>query len=69
MTLTPQKATIERVKQAAKSRSKLWSGLDVYFLGFDSLSRMTFQRKLPKTYRYLTQNMEAVVLEGMYTSL
>lgn len=32
--------------------------------GFDSLSRNTFERKLPRSYRYMRQNLETLVLEG-----
>ncbi|XP_043284844.1 uncharacterized protein [Venturia canescens] len=38
--------------------------LNVLMFGFDSLSRNTFIRKLPKTYHYLKQNLDALVLEG-----
>lgn len=39
-------------------------GLNVLMFGFDSLSRNTFIRKLPKSYAYLWQELNAVVLEG-----
>lgn len=38
--------------------------LNVLLFGFDSLSRNTFMRKLPKSYRYLKQNLNSLVLEG-----
>lgn len=38
--------------------------LNVLMFGFDSLSRNTFIRKLPKTYHYLKQSLNALVLEG-----
>ncbi|KAK0087881.1 hypothetical protein PV325_013870 [Microctonus aethiopoides] len=38
--------------------------LNVLMFGFDSLSRNTFIRKLPKTYGYLTKNLNVQVLEG-----
>ncbi|XP_015126195.1 uncharacterized protein LOC107047849 [Diachasma alloeum] len=38
--------------------------LNVLMFGFDSLSRNTFIRKLPKTYHYLKQNLNTQVLEG-----
>lgn len=37
--------------------------LNVLIMGFDSLSRMTFMRKLPKAYKKL-QSLGAIVLEG-----
>ena len=38
--------------------------LNVLMFGFDSLSRNTFIRKLPKSYRYLKQNLNSLILEG-----
>ncbi|XP_026672078.1 uncharacterized protein LOC108628160 isoform X1 [Ceratina calcarata] len=38
--------------------------LNVLMFGFDSLSRNTFIRKLPKTYQYLKENLDALILEG-----
>ena len=32
--------------------------------GFDSLSRNMFQRNLPNSYKYLTETLGAIVLEG-----
>lgn len=32
--------------------------------GFDSLSRNTFIRKLPKSYDYIKSQLNSVVLEG-----
>ncbi|EYB84592.1 hypothetical protein Y032_0314g2249 [Ancylostoma ceylanicum] len=40
------------------------SGLNVYFLGFDSLSQMTFRRKLKKSVDVLEKTFGAVVLDG-----
>lgn len=37
--------------------------LNVLMFGFDSLSRMTFMRKLPKSYEKL-KSLDAIVLEG-----
>lgn len=39
-------------------------GLDVLMLGFDSLSHMTYIRKLKKTYKYFTENLQGMVLNG-----
>lgn len=38
--------------------------LNVLMFGFDSLSRNTFIRKLPKTYQYLKEYLDALILEG-----
>uniref|UniRef100_A0A0N4WMR4 Sulfatase domain-containing protein n=1 Tax=Haemonchus placei TaxID=6290 RepID=A0A0N4WMR4_HAEPC len=40
------------------------SGLNVFFLGFDSLSHMSFRRKMPKTVEVLEKSLGAVVLNG-----
>jgi hypothetical protein len=39
-------------------------GLDVLILRFDSLSHMTYRRKLTKTYKYFTENLKGIVLNG-----
>lgn len=38
--------------------------LNVLMFGFDSISRHTFTRKLPKSYEYLTKELDAFILEG-----
>lgn len=38
--------------------------LNVLMFGFDSLSRNTFIRKLPKSYEYLTKVLHGDVLQG-----
>ncbi|GFQ81484.1 uncharacterized protein TNCT_13011 [Trichonephila clavata] len=38
--------------------------LNVIMYGLDSMSRMHFIRKLPKTYKYLTEELKAIVLKG-----
>ncbi|KAK6031246.1 hypothetical protein OSTOST_02606, partial [Ostertagia ostertagi] len=40
------------------------SGLNIFFLGFDSLSHMSFRRKLPKTVEVLEKTLGSVVLNG-----
>ncbi|KAI8503931.1 hypothetical protein Bbelb_179990 [Branchiostoma belcheri] len=39
-------------------------GLNVLMFGFDSTSRLNFIRKLPKTYKYMTEILDSVVLTG-----
>lgn len=58
------KFCIRRAKFKKKAQPDDWSGLDVYFLGMDSLSQMTYRRKLPKTVKYLEEVMGSVVLNG-----
>lgn len=38
--------------------------LNVLMYGFDSLSRNAFIRKLPNSYKYLTENLQADILKG-----
>lgn len=38
--------------------------LNVLMFGFDSVSRNTFIRKLPKSYTYLTNVLKGFVLKG-----
>ena len=40
-------------------------GYNVLMLGFDSVSRMTFMRFLPKSYQYLIEELGGIVLKGM----
>uniref|UniRef100_A0A8R1E3N2 Uncharacterized protein n=1 Tax=Caenorhabditis japonica TaxID=281687 RepID=A0A8R1E3N2_CAEJA len=37
---------------------------NVYFLGFDSLSQMSFRRKLPQTVKFLEETLGSTVLNG-----
>ena len=39
-------------------------GLNILMMGFDSVSRLMYQRNLPKTFAYLTESLGAVVLKG-----
>ncbi|XP_058825046.1 uncharacterized protein LOC131685374 [Topomyia yanbarensis] len=55
-----------REEPALRSRQS-WSkqgAINVLMMGFDSLSRNAFIRKLPKTYKYLTKYLKADVLQG-----
>ncbi|CAF2080961.1 unnamed protein product [Rotaria magnacalcarata] len=39
-------------------------GYNVFMLGFDSVSRMTFMRFLPKSYNYLIKDLGSIVMKG-----
>ena len=39
-------------------------GMNIVMFGFDSVSRLTWIRDLPKTYNYLTEELGSVTLEG-----
>lgn len=45
-------------------RKKEVNGVNVLMMGFDSLSRNAFIRKLPKSFDYLTNKLHADVLKG-----
>lgn len=52
----------ERARKMKANSAK--KPLNVYFLGFDSLSQMSFRRKLPKTVKFLEETLGSVVLNG-----
>jgi hypothetical protein len=62
MNLVPKQDLIKRLGSIQHDDN--WSGLNVFFLGFDSLSQQAFRRNLPFTVEYLEKEMEAVVLQG-----
>jgi hypothetical protein len=41
-------------------------GYNVLMFGFDSVSRMTFMRFLPKSYSYLIKELGSIVMKGLY---
>jgi hypothetical protein len=45
-------------------RKKEVNGVNVLMFGFDSMSRNAFIRKMPKSYDYLTKELNADVLKG-----
>lgn len=44
--------------------SKNALGYNVFVLGFDSVSRMSWMRMLPKTYEYIVKELGAIILKG-----
>ena len=56
-------AGIAPIKKSNASRQGSLD-LNVLMIGFDSVSRMTWMRNLPKTYDYLVKVLGTVVLEG-----
>ena len=56
-------AGIAPIKESTASRQGSLD-LNVLMIGFDSVSRLTWMRNLPKTYDYLVKVLGAVVLEG-----
>lgn len=55
-TVPSEQATLEAKQRPPK--------LNVLIYGFDSLSRNSFIRKLPKSYEYLTNQLKGNVLQG-----
>ncbi|GMR62931.1 hypothetical protein PMAYCL1PPCAC_33126 [Pristionchus mayeri] len=54
--------SLQKVKKETKtSEKKRWS---VLMMSFDSVSQMTFRRKLPKTAKFLEEELGTVVLNG-----
>ena len=43
-------------------------GYNVLMFGFDSVSRMTFMRFLPKSYSYLIKELGSIVMKGRRTN-
>lgn len=52
----------ERVNKA--SYDQLYMPLNVLMFGFDSVSRNTWLRTLPKTHKYFTEHLKGIVLKG-----
>ncbi|EGT35503.1 hypothetical protein CAEBREN_29956 [Caenorhabditis brenneri] len=59
--ITPSLKAVERAKKLREEEKKKYN---VYILGFDSLSQMSFRRKLPKTVKFLEETLGSVVLNG-----
>lgn len=38
--------------------------MNVYLMGFDSVSRMTLMRKMKNFYQYVTEDLGGIVLKG-----
>ncbi|BFZ17129.1 hypothetical protein BsWGS_20168 [Bradybaena similaris] len=55
--------TIKERLRATKPRAN-GLGLSIAFLGFDSMSRMSWLRRMPKTRDYLVAELKAIELEG-----
>ncbi|XP_066266495.1 uncharacterized protein [Branchiostoma lanceolatum] len=58
----PKPTVFDDAKQKPLTETAL--GLNVLMFGFDSTSRLNFIRKLPKTYKYMTEILDSVVLTG-----
>lgn len=57
-----QDEVLERIKTTKPKRNSLQ--MNVLMFAMDSMSHMSYQRKLPKTYAYLRDELKAVILNG-----
>lgn len=55
-------------RQRLAQFSKEDDDFDVLVLGFDSISNLQFQRMLPNSYEYLSKNLDATILQGLFES-
>ena len=56
---------LKQLKELKPEKSNLaYPSMNVLIFGLDSMSHMAYQRKLPKTYRYLQDDLGAVILDG-----
>ncbi|KAI8772315.1 hypothetical protein BgiBS90_026795 [Biomphalaria glabrata] len=60
--VNPLKQVFKRSRSAFSSKTS--TGLDVLMFGIDSMSSLSFKRKLPQTLHFLENDLEAVVYEG-----
>ncbi|CDW60831.1 DUF229 domain containing protein, partial [Trichuris trichiura] len=58
-TIVPKESMNERANPVNSFKRPL----NIYFLGFDSVSRMSFMRKLKETYKHITEELNGTVLE------
>ncbi|KAF1752938.1 hypothetical protein GCK72_019493 [Caenorhabditis remanei] len=61
-TITDNEEAHKRARKLTKLEKR--KSYNVYFLGFDSLSQMSFRRKLPRTVKFLEETLGSVVLNG-----
>jgi hypothetical protein len=58
----PTKEILERLKDTKPKKNSLQMNILIFAL--DSMSHLSYQRKLPKTYDYLKNNLEAFILNA-----
>ncbi|CAD5221035.1 unnamed protein product [Bursaphelenchus okinawaensis] len=62
MNIVPRKELIQKSADAKPSPD--WSGLNLFFMGFDSLSQQAYRRSLPKTVEFLEKELGSIILDG-----
>jgi hypothetical protein len=55
------------VRQRLAAVTKQNQDYNILILGLDSVSRLQFERMLPKTFAYLTKKLDGIVLKGQFT--
>ena len=55
-----------KVRQRLAAATKQKDDYNVLILGLDSVSRLQFERMLPKTYAYVTEKLGGIVLNGEF---
>lgn len=54
----------QKIHDNAQELNSSEENINVLIIGLDSISHLQFQRMLPDTYRYLTNEMKAQILQG-----
>ena len=60
--IEPKTPVLERISQTKPFANS--TQMNVLMFGLDSMSHMSYQRLLPKTYAYLKESLQAVILDG-----
>jgi len=53
------------IRQRLENIKKEDDDFNILVLGLDSISRLQFQRMLPQTYKYITNQLNGIVLKGL----
>ncbi|XP_071085114.1 uncharacterized protein [Haliotis cracherodii] len=62
--VVPKQGVFDRITKAKAKMTKPSSNMNILILAMDSMSQLSYQRKLPLTYRYLKEELGATVLDG-----
>jgi hypothetical protein len=52
------------LKRLNKQKATTIDDFNILMLGLDSISRLQFERMLPRTYHYITKTLDGIVLQG-----
>ncbi|XP_046571791.1 uncharacterized protein LOC124279953 [Haliotis rubra] len=62
--VVPKQEVFERIAKAKSNMKKPSSNMNILIIAMDSMSQLSYQRKLPLTYRYLKEELGAIMLDG-----